>query len=417
MADTYKYSGGNMSAGNPTLATKPDLKGTAMVPDSLMNSVGLYSKDDVENARFHGYSRFGRMLDPYGRLNDTREYLFFVKPDLHIGAVNYWSKGDSARNKVYDIGGFSDNFYEDNVRSVNGIKLNPQLDNNAYFSDLIERYPDVVKELQFSISGSKDPFSHLLSTSVSSSLQLPSATASTLETGSTVFGTHYEYLKDSESTDENIEFSLEFVDSKHMDVYQFFKAYTEYHNARKSGLVTPPTMDYYRYRRLHNTMGVYKFLVDEDMETIRYWAYFWGVFPVNNPRETFGDPAFQDGLTFSIDFKAAFMEDMDPRILSEFNELMSPLIKNKNNWIPVVRQNYYQDFDKYGYTHGYTANLDGFTSEQVARTDANGNTYYSAYQNGPVSRVDGTIPTAAFIDSRMMPNDKTKKYRLRWYAE
>lgn len=415
MADTYKYSNRVMYGGNKFIENS-SLQGRNMVTDSLMNSAGLYSTEDINYARFHGYSRFGRMLDPHGRLNDTREYLFFVKPDLHIAAIDFWSSGEKDRNRVYDIGGYSRNYNASDLKRANGLKLNPQLDNNAYFSDLIERYPDVIKELQFSATRSDDPFSHLLSTSVSSNLALPSSSASTLETGSTMFGTHYEYLKDSESTDENCEFSLEFMDTKDLNVYHFFKAYSEYHNARKSGLVTPPSMDYYRFKRLHNTMGIYKFLVDEDMETIIYWAYFWGVFPINSPRETFGEPTFPDGLTFSIDFKSAFMEDMDPRILAEFNDLMSPLISNKNNWIPVVRQSFYQDIDQNGYTHSYTANLDGFTSEQVTRTDANGNIFYSAYQNGPISRIDGTIPVAAYVDSRMMPNDKTKKYRLRWYA-
>ena len=409
MADTYRYSNRVMYGGNKNILND-SLQGRNMVSDSLMNSVGLYSKEDIDYAKYHGYSRFGRMLDPHGRLNDTREYLFFVKPDLHIAAVDF-----GGSNKVYDIGGFSREYSYSDLIGANGMRLNPQLDNNAYFNDLIDRYPDVIKELQFSICGSNDPFSHLLSTSVSSNLALPSSSSSTLETGSTMFGTHYEYLKDSESTDENCEFSLEFVDTKNLDVYQFFKAYSEYHNARKSGLVTPPSMDYYRYRRLHNTMGIYKFLVDEDMETIIYWAYFWGVFPVNSPRETFGEPTFPDGLTFSIDFKAAFMEDMDPRILSEFNDLMNPLIKNKNNWIPIVRQSYYQDIDQNGLTHSYTKDLDGFVSTQVTRTDKDGKVYYSTYQNGPISRIDGTIPTAAYVDNRVMPNDKTKKYRLRWY--
>ena len=61
-----------------------NLRGQNMIKDDLMNSVGLYSKKDIEAARFSKYSRFGRVLDPYGRINPGREYLFFVKPDLHI---------------------------------------------------------------------------------------------------------------------------------------------------------------------------------------------------------------------------------------------------------------------------------------------------------------------------------------------
>ena len=41
------------------------------------------------------------------------------------------------------------------------------------------------------------------------------------------------YLRDFESSDENNTFSLEFLDDKDLNTYHFFKAYTEYHNARK----------------------------------------------------------------------------------------------------------------------------------------------------------------------------------------
>ena len=61
-----------------------DLRPTAFLNDQFMSSVGLYSSNELEKARFSKYSRFGRPLDPYGKLNDCREYLFFVKPDLHI---------------------------------------------------------------------------------------------------------------------------------------------------------------------------------------------------------------------------------------------------------------------------------------------------------------------------------------------
>ena len=63
----------------------PDnLKASNILDDDFMNSVGLYSKKDIDEARFTRYSRFGRLLDPQGKLNDCREYLFFTKPDLHI---------------------------------------------------------------------------------------------------------------------------------------------------------------------------------------------------------------------------------------------------------------------------------------------------------------------------------------------
>ena len=84
------------------LNDRGNAKASTYVTDELLNSQGLYSKKDINNAKFNKYSRFGRVLDPYGRLNGGREYLFFVKPDLHI-CIPY---GKSQSDTLYTMGGF-----------------------------------------------------------------------------------------------------------------------------------------------------------------------------------------------------------------------------------------------------------------------------------------------------------------------
>lgn len=385
--------------------------------DGLFNSAGLYTKSEINSAKFSGYSRFGRMLDPYGRLNDTREYLFFTKPDLHIVIPETrMGSNTSSTNSI-----FTDDRYPNSgsidyfSTSVDGVKLklNPQLDNSRYFADLLQRYPKVVKELQYSAPGNNgDPFCHCLSFTVSSNLDIPSFDASTLDTPMTIFGTSYEYLKDGEASDENPTFSLEFIDSKNLEIFQFFKAYQEYHTLRKSGSVTPPTLDYYRYKRLHNTMGVYKFLVAEDMETLVYWAYMYGVYPTSYPRDAFSEPTFSDGLQFPVSFKAAFVEDMDPRILASFNRLMNiPITKNKLKELPTL----YQNYSKTSSFPGSSADNPGY-NYNIAIT---GDDIYGLENNGYSTILNGTIPKAAWVYK--MPNtggsdNMNYKYRFRWFG-
>lgn len=324
------------------------LSASSNLQDDMFNSVGLYSSEQIAQSKYTSYSRFGRVLDPHNKLNDTREYLFFVKPDLHI------CYNESAYSTFYNGSRPGD--------LVNGLAINPQLQDNIYFTWLIARHPEVVKQLQYSLD-KKNPFAQLLSFTVSNNLDLPSVDSSTLDTPNTIFGSNIEYLKDSETSDENPSFSLEFVDSKKLEVYHFFKAYSEYHKVRKSGKVTPPHPDYYQYKRLHNTMGIFKFLVDEDMETIRYYAYYWGVFPTNVPREAFSDPNFENGLTFTINFKAAFVEDNDPRILGHFNELMRARVGSKDfskkDWMKVINDSKVDYNSEYMNQTVIQANLSG----------------------------------------------------------
>lgn len=391
-----------------------NLKPDVVLNDQVFNAAGLYSKSDINQARFSRFSRFGRILDPYGRLNPCREYLFFVKPDLHIVVPD-----GLISNPVYSINSFA----KDELYTANGLTMNPQLTNNPYFQDLINFRPNVVKELQYSAQ-TKDhinPFGHLLSFSVSSSLQLGSSTAETLDNPATVYGTTYKYLRDSEASDEEYSFSLEFVDNKNLDTYHFFKAYSEYHIARKTGFVTPPNYDYYRYKRLHNTMGIYKFIVSEDAETLIYWAYLWGVYPTTVPRDAFSDPTFSDGLTFSVDFNAAFIEDMNPVILYQFNNLMKPVMDSYgckiNQWIPTIRQNRTSPYiNLYGKNGAETIPNPGYDPTVGAPPDLRTKNYQGFSTTGMADQIDGTLAIAAYIDSRRMDGDTGPKYRLRWYA-
>ena len=435
MAVNDSYFKNSQPADSNGLPTR--LKPQFTMHNEFMSSVGLYPKDEIEAARFSKYSRFGRVLDQYGKLNDCREYLFFVKPDLHIavpvseiGLTNSSNsrnrkRGSSSSNSVYTLG-LSSGSMSTSGESNSGLILNPQLDNNSYFRELITSHPNVVRELQNSAptsnnSASVDPFCHLLSFSVNSYLEMPGSEASTLDNPSTVFGTSYEYLKDAEEADENPSFSLEFMDNKYLDTYHFFKAYTEYHIARKSGLVTPPSRDYYRYKRLHNTMGIYKFIVAEDMETIVYYAYFWGVYPVSNPRETFSDPLFNDGLTFSVSFKSAFMEDMNPIILRQFNNLMSPILSNrgidKNKWLPVVKQNMKPE-QLYAANYGQPAKVirdNSFDESYLGKANPKEGIY-------PSDMINGELPIAALVDGRQFGTswsnvkEDRPRYKLRWYG-
>ena len=419
----YEYAKENMS--NPNITIPSTLFPERKIKDEFMRSVGLYSKEDIKFAKYNGYGRFGRILDPYGRVNSGREYLFFVKPDLHICVEDGMPKDlmKKSRNSVYQIGKYNESNYSAVDENGHTLYLNPQLDSRPYFKNLIDTHPEVIKELQYGLN-TNDPFSHLLSFSCSGYLDLPSSESDTIDNSATVFGTSYEYLKDSEKSDEQYSFQLQFTDNRTLDTYNFFKAYSEYHLARKSGLVTPPNDSYYRYKRLHNTMGIYKFIVSEDMETLLYWSYLWGVYPTSCPREAFSDPEFGDGLQFSVNFKSAFFEDMDPVILYNFNQLMFKVIGANNinidNWLPVTYQN--MSTDKYQTYNPFKFETDRINYNIKTNDLKNKNGYIeniSSEHSVGADMINATIPIAALIDGRRYndeSNESRPRYRLRWYA-
>lgn len=237
------------------------------------------------------FARFG-YLDPYNALNTTREYVFITKPDLHI---------------------FNGN---------NTGALNPELSNIPIWQDAFIRYKEVLKQLQYSVNDEYDPFVNILSNALKSNLDLPAITATEVETNENIYGTHMTYRRSSLTTDEHHEFSLEFEDTKYLEVYSWFKLYDEYCKLKDLGMVTPVDESYTINRILYDQMAAYKFIVGEDGESLLYWAKLWGVYPKNVPRDTFSDlSSATNGLRFSINFHSIFVDDLDPTILAEFNQI------------------------------------------------------------------------------------------------
>lgn len=254
--------------------------------DYTMNVNRIYKRSEID--LYNKIYRFGK-LDPYNALLNTKEYIFFTKPDLNI------------------------------LTGKSGV-LNKYLSHVPYFQELVTKYPNVIYQLQSSADPKNNPISLLLSNSVISSLNIPDLSSESVDTPNNIYGTSYEYRGSSEASNDNIDISLEFQDTKNLELYHYFKAYDTYETLKHHGLVQPADK-YIIDKVLHDQIGIYKFLVDEDFETIIYYAYYWGVMFKNLPRDVFSNPVFDNGLTYNIDMKAAFVDDMDPLIIRDFNYL------------------------------------------------------------------------------------------------
>lgn len=260
--------------------------------------------------------KYNRMqwANPYYAVGPTREYLFFTKPDLHI-------MGKSTDDGFTDID-----------------KLNPTI-RDTFWVEMKEKYRNIIADLQYSskrtigrkdvstkdVSHDRSEFIRILTNAVSGTLDLPDVSSDTVDTPANIYGTTLQYKKSGAKSDEGFDFSLEFTDNQQLEVYHLFKMWSEYSNLKDIGMVTPPgpkNLNPYRINHiLHDQIGIFKFIVDEDMETIIYYAYLTGCFPKSVPRGSFAN--INPGLiNYSIDWHAQFVEDMNPLILLHFNMLV-----------------------------------------------------------------------------------------------
>ena len=270
-----------------------------------INGVGYSGPDDYFTAAEHGVNRFRQndlslfnnryrfgYIDPYRTVSTVREYLFFTKPDLNICA---------------DPDG--------NVTTT----LAPYLQTKDFWTELYDNQYDVIKELQYSLDKT-NPFNNLLGNAVISTLEIPGIDAEMIDTPANMYGVSYTYRGSSEASDNNPTFSLEFRDNKYLPIYNFFKAYEDYETIKHHGHLPP--QDIYRQQKiLYDQYSVYKIMVGDDGETILYYGKFYGVKSKSLPRDVFSNTDFSNGLSYSIDFGAAFYDDMQPYILVEFNKL------------------------------------------------------------------------------------------------
>lgn len=261
---------------------------------SLRHYNGLYYSNEID--LYNQMYRF-RILNPDTAVSNFKEVLFFTKPDLSI-----LTRGD-------DMGDYPSLTND----------LEEALAIRPFWTELNSSMKNTIRMLQGSLDR-YDPFNRLLQNTVTSSIDIPALESEAVETASNMYGVNLSYRGSSEASDDSFSFSLEFRDTRWLDVYYFFRAYEEYETLKHHGLVAP-WKPYIEQKILHDQFSIYKFLLDDDMETIRYYAKYYGVYPTSLPRDTFSQSSFENGITYNINFKAAFYEDMNPEILYDFNDL------------------------------------------------------------------------------------------------
>lgn len=305
-----------------------------------MNANGYFRPEDMKfNSAFYRFPR----NDPYNYVENAREYLFFTKPDLPL--IN---DGNATQPSSF---------------------LTSPAQNINYFSDLAESkgYQDAVfKNLCY--SGAKRandgcPFIRILSNRKSSNMDVPDIQVEELETATNMFGNRILYPKSSQGNDEDLDFNIEFEDTRFLEVFHLFKAWDYYRILKWYGIITPASFiknpndeggifsgawedikastgifgsgstasvnsfaDYTFHKVLHDHIRIFKFLVDSDGETLLYAASAIGCFPKTIQRSSFSEIPERGSLKITIGFKlSGWFEDNMTSTINDFNVII-------NNW-------------------------------------------------------------------------------------
>lgn len=315
------YFSGNEDRNKLYTETKDELNRSSSLLAKTMRANGIYAKSDMDyNNSFYRMKR----IDPYYMVEGATEMLFFVKPDLNIvdssgNLINFnYTYTDGSPNGSYDT-----------------MAANAGTANIPYFRWLKDAgYTDsVFKNLSYRASSC--PFMRILTNRKSSNMDIPDIVADEMESAQNLYGTRIYYPKSSMKSDEDAEFSIEFEDTQFLEIYNLFKAYDMYRQFKWMGMIAPESK-YTQYKILHDHMGIFKFLIDNDGETLLYWAYATGVYPKSISRSALSEIQDKGSLRITVTFKlSGWFSDMEPNILAHFDHLVDTYTGRNIKEIPI----------------------------------------------------------------------------------
>lgn len=277
------------------VALKDDISKSDSLLRRTLRANGIYELRDMNyNSSFYRFPRW----DPYHLVEGTKELVFFTKPDLPIlsnGTLNSSAECNAAEvslfKSLYDLG------YGKTT-----------LTDLCFHNGLVD----------------KDcPFIRILTNRISASVDIPDIRVDSLESAQNMYGTKLYYPKSSMGSDENIEFSVEFEETNHLEIYYLFKAWDYFRRLCWLGVMRPD-INYILNKVLCDHISVYKFILDNDGETILFCCKWTGVYPVSISRNSFGEVPEKGPLKMTIGFKqSGWFEDTDSSVIADFNALVS----------------------------------------------------------------------------------------------
>lgn len=301
----------------------------------LMNSYNIFSPHDLKyNTTCYRYPK----NDPYTFIDGAREYIFITKVDLPM--LNETGQGLAQEVNIFPY--IQDLWNSGYVPPVFA-NLCTSLDQSVF-----QKYNIPVAEKEY-------PFMRILSNRKTSNIDLPDITVEEFESATNLYGSKIIYSKSSALSEENGEFSIEFEDTKFLEIYNLFKVYDLYRqgkwmglmgpgvhagelydtnsnlpnattNANNNNIVSPTYSTYVSYitnKILYDHMAVYKFLVASDGFTILHGSKFIGCFPKSISRSSLSELDEKGGLKITVNFKVSgwLTEDM-LEISRDFNAIM-----------------------------------------------------------------------------------------------
>jgi hypothetical protein len=169
--------------------------------------------------------------------------------------------------------------------------------------------------------GNKYPLFMYALTNSAKGFDPPDTTVSTVTFGDTLNKIRHQMAGESNDSLSAGSFSIEYGESMGLPITRLHKAWYEYMMGVTRGTLVP-TNDSHSRKIIDYQASMYYFTMEPDGQTIQYWSKYTGVFPTGFPSSNHASRLGDwSGINVSIPYSYVFKEDMDPRILTDFNKV------------------------------------------------------------------------------------------------
>ena len=250
-----------------------------------LNIPSAFTRDQLNLLMNQSFNRYDIVYPDY-LLSGLSGVVFFTRPDIWVT--------------------------DDNGNYIDQVENDPQLYYISRTNSMI------LKQLTIGYSGVHEFIPLLCNTC--KSMDVSDESVDTLDIGETFSGYKMQYARHSIRSLVSGTFTCKFQESYDMAVTHMMQGWCSYESAVYLGTMLPRT-EYIGDKILDYACDAYLFLVDR-MNTIKFFTKYYGVFPINVNKSVY---SFDEGSPIhfpeqSITFAFFHKQDLDPRIIVDFNK-------------------------------------------------------------------------------------------------
>ena len=211
--------------------------------------------------------------------------------------------------------------------TLNLNKIN--LSRTGFFRYMRDCEPNLIKLLNFGgssdgeILGTGSPFIKIL-TNQFENISFGGVSMRTKEMNETFYGFKQMFPSAMIDSITANTISIEYSEDKNLNVLKLHKAWTDYIEYARRGIIRPSEITQIR-RTIDFSSSIYYFLLDFDFQTILYYSKYTGCSPINVPYDALASSVSggKDIVRVGIEYAYGYKEDMNPDILYDFNIVSS----------------------------------------------------------------------------------------------